>query len=1111
MSLSLKRWFSLVLCAALVAGVVPSACYEAVAANMGRTPPSAGSGINARALPQSAMASQSGAAAGATRAPQRVPVAIEVSPEVTQTMTAEQKADLAKIAELMQARLFTWDEVAIKLPGTIFDNAGKPIVSSEDLFQSPQANELERLARKYPKLTAQMRAQLYKDGTFPVPSEDFKGQTHVFQTADLLQQGYEKSRAILRLRAAGSAEHWFAHLPRTLKGGTGLSLDRTLRNVGEGLHETAGLLYGMRETRPTHDESSIDQKRREMLGLVMANELPNRDTFLYNEKAMEKAEPLLAKAQEKADASWKAKAEAVAEELGKTIKDPQQLADAIAQARQQEIYTALAGNAELEALHEGLGALVIQRLKYMQAKQAILDEATRAVRAHGETVRAKLRASNPILSLVTDWAEKKVSAAMAEYASKTKGRYEERLVKAAAELGLSEELSVESRFQKTFQTTRDAMLAETTAARQFSWERRIWSRKNWIVEKNEDGTFSGSQERVVLSTTKDLLWRAGNFFRRWRTLSNQLLYGLVNDTSLPIGGLLNGPLGWKAMVSAEPFPYKWRLDAQTGQWIESSARRNTYASRISGFYAQRRAMLDEYKNKPDHAFFLGKGLMRILFYFPVADIGLGLLAPVIVGIGQPVLTLVNTILSLTFAAATPLLLAPALSAGVWAFQAAVFDYAGTQYARWRSSIVNSAGLVTVAVILSLAWYFVPKLGGVAALTSWWVLAPALGALGLMLLFKPTRNLLLKSTPYLAGLAALAGALWYFGPKLGIQIDLSSGWWVAGLVALIAAEGPLFPWVGTLAKKAGIYGAAATIVSAGKAVLHAVAAPVLAVVSGVLWLGRRVWDNLMKPILAWRGRVPSQNSRFLRRVAGPGIGSEYFFQVSADLPVLAAWASMEASEMYRYDGEMKGLIAEPAKAYQEFEAVLTALTLGSNQGRSQAPAYKQIAEKEEANLKNLSEEMRPRVELYGKLLKVPAQNHIKLSAADLTTLLKKTAVLAENFYGKVIKDQAWSAEKIAAFWKGKSLAANDWVGLAKQLQGAVFGDAILTPFEESDKTLRISVETPGLEDYIKGLDSGIMPGQLDNVTVGDLGRPQEKPSVNPTVPVVRASDLGGGML
>jgi hypothetical protein len=1024
-----------------------------LAADVGRTPPAVPSGLGARALPQSALGAQNGAAAAAARAPQRVPVAIQVSPDATQAMTPAQKADLAAVSALMEQRLFTWDQVTIALPGTIFDNSGKPIVSSGDLFKAPQANELERLAIKYGKLSQAQRDQLAKDGTFSVPSDDFPGQTHVWKAAELLQQGYERSRALLRSRLASSAEHYVNGLPRTISGGTALSLDRTLRNVGEGLHETAGLLYGMRETRRSQSEGSIEQRRREMLAAFMPTAVSGKDLSLYDLKLMEKAQPVLAKAQDKADEAWKGKAEAVAEELGKTIKDPQQLADAIAQARQQEIYTALTGNAELEAVREGLGALVIQRLKYMQAKQAILDEGTRDVRAYGDKARESLQKSNPILSLVSGWTEKKVSAAMAEYANKTRGRYEERLVKAAAELGLGEELSAESRFQKEFEPTRAAMLAETQANRAFSYDYQIWSRKNWTSEKSENGSYFGTQFRTVTRTTKDLAWRLSNLAQRALSFGNNLLYGLLVNTRAPIGGLVSGPLGWRALLSAAPFAYQYRLDSETGRWEATSARRNTYRSRLSGFYAQRRAILEAFNKKGRYSFFLGKAGERFIMFFTV-DLGLGVIAPLVVGVMQPILTFANTAISLGLATATPFLIAPVVSAAVWAFQALVFDAAGTQYSRWRPSIKGSVGLV--------------------------------------------------------GLAALLGAAWYFGPKFGV--DFFSGWWLAGVLAVTVAAGPLFPWVGTLVKKAGFYGAGATIVSVLKAVMHVVAGPALAIVSGALWAGRRLWDSLlMRPLLAWRAAVPGESGRFVKRIAGPGLTSEYFFQVSPDLPLVAAWASMESSELYRYQGDMKSLIAEPSKAYQEFAAVLDALTQGSNQGRNGSPAYKEIAEKESANEKALAEAVRPRADLYQRLLKVPQEGKIKLATPDLELLLKKTALLAERFYGKVMKDQAWSADKIAAFWKGRLLAANDWVGLGKQLQSSIVGEEILTPFEQTDKTLRIQVDAPGLEDYVKGLDAGIIPGQLDNVSVGDLGKPQSKPSVEPTVPVVRAADLGGGML
>ena len=47
--------------------------------------------------------------------------------------------------------------------------------------------------------------------------------------------------------------------------------------------------------------------------------------------------------------------------------------------------------------------------------------------------------------------------------------------------------------------------------------------------------------------------------------------------------------------------------------------------------------------------------------------------------------------------------------------------------------------------------------------------------------------------------------------------------------------------------------------------------------------RRTWDGLMfQLIIKPRGRVPSSNGFVARRIAGPGLASNYFFQVRRNI-------------------------------------------------------------------------------------------------------------------------------------------------------------------------------------------------------------------------------------
>ena len=1074
MAPSLKRVLSSLLSLALVVGILPAACYEAVAANMKGEAPGARAGVPALALPAignlnqakagaslsanaqtsvNATAGQSAAAnaaptAAAAAAPQRVPMDVQVPAEATEQFTPAQKQDLGSVIALMSKRLFTWDQVTVRLPDSIFDNgSSKPLIKVEDLFKAPQADELERLAIKYGKLTPEQLAQIRKDATFSVPSSDFPGQTHVWKASALLQKGSENIKASLRSDYADAASQYVVSLPETIKGAQALSLRSGARNFFEGLYETVGLAIGIPETHARFSAGEVERRRLERLADFMSEKLSQRDLALYDLKLMEKTYPIVQTLEKLAAERWQAKAESVKEDLSSKIKDPQALADALAQAEQDELYQALSSSAELETLHAGLGALLVARGRAKQAIKSVLAAVAQKLQAYDLAVAQQLSAKHPILSMIPAWMAARVGKAHWAYAATLIPSTQEAVAAALAKLGLAEELAAEREFADTWEPISKSMPAYQTGNRNFSWAYQIWNRGNWIVEQDpQTGRYSGSQWRSVVRSTENAFWRLSNLAQRALATANNVLYWLV------VSNVHYGPLGFSSLLGSEPFAYRWALNSETGQWVETSHRRQTLSTRISGFWAQRRSMLDAHNKKSSYSFFLGKLGERVILFF-TADLALGVVAPLLVLVFQPLLTLVNAMVSLALLVATPLIIAPVYTVAVWALQALVFDSAGTMYKSWRSSLKKSFGLV--------------------------------------------------------GLAILAAAIWYAAKYFGI--DLLSGYGLAAVVAMIAATGPLFPWVGTLIKKAGFYGAASFIASVFKSAFHIVAGPLEAVFGALRFAARTAYDAVMALPLRRLARVPGASGIFVKRIAGPGLSSEYFFQVSADLPLVAAWAALESSELARYDKETTALISEPQKTYDEFAAVLDVLTGGNNTGRANAPAFKEISEKQTADKKTLSDAVSQRAELYAKLLKVPHTDKIKLPTPELTMLLKKSAVLAEGFYTKIIKDQAWSEAKIKAFWKDAGLSANDWVGVAKKTLASVFGAEILIPLEETDKTLRIQVKAPGLEDYVKGLEDGILPGALDNVQVGGLGRPQGKPDVKPSVPSVSGDELIGSIL
>ena len=82
--------------------------------------------------------------------------------------------------------------------------------------------------------------------------------------------------------------------------------------------------------------------------------------------------------------------------------------------------------------------------------------------------------------------------------------------------------------------------------------------------------------------------------------------------------------------------------------------------------------------------------------------------------------------------------------------------------------------------------------------------------------------------------------------------------------------------------------------------------------------RDTWDALVFQLLIKkRARVPMSNTFLARRIAGPGMASEYYYQVRPEQALVALETRMEAAELKAYDNQTSQKILEPQKSCHNF--------------------------------------------------------------------------------------------------------------------------------------------------------------------------------------------------
>ncbi|GFS15118.1 Gmk_2 protein [Elysia marginata] len=87
-------------------------------------------------------------------------------------------------------------------------------------------------------------------------------------------------------------------------------------------------------------------------------------------------------------------------------------------------------------------------------------------------------------------------------------------------------------------------------------------------------------------------------------------------------------------------------------------------------------------------------------------------------------------------------------------------------------------------------------------------------------------------------------------------------------------------------------------------------------AGLRFCLRRAWDVLMfQLVIKSRGRVPSSNGFVARRIAGPGLASNYFFQIRPEQALAAVEARAEHDELMAWQKNVMAVIETPRDMYR----------------------------------------------------------------------------------------------------------------------------------------------------------------------------------------------------
>ncbi|CAH1129005.1 unnamed protein product [Ceutorhynchus assimilis] len=237
----------------------------------------------------------------------------------------------------------------------------------------------------------------------------------------------------------------------------------------------------------------------------------------------------------------------------------------------------------------------------------------------------------------------------------------------------------------------------------------------------------------------------------------------------------------------------------------------------------------------------------------------------------------------------------------------------------------------------------------------------------------------------------------------------------------------------------------------------IAAIVCPIVSLIILAGgvARYWFRLMWDATAFhliikkRGRIPACDSFAVKRIAGPGLASDYYFQISPEQALAAFEAKMEWDELAAYQTVVENTITQPQKDFSHFvEACFGSF---SAQLSKNGP-YKNLEKEAQDLLTVLHEKLERRRRDLQTGLGVIIKSKIKLTTLELKIAIQQGAMMLEKFYPNHIFQKLNCTED--DFWDNKALSPGDWASLAGLLYTELFSLDFLTPLDHTDTTFRL---------------------------------------------------------
>ncbi|XP_011298454.1 uncharacterized protein [Fopius arisanus] len=243
-----------------------------------------------------------------------------------------------------------------------------------------------------------------------------------------------------------------------------------------------------------------------------------------------------------------------------------------------------------------------------------------------------------------------------------------------------------------------------------------------------------------------------------------------------------------------------------------------------------------------------------------------------------------------------------------------------------------------------------------------------------------------------------------------------------------------------------------------------------------WI-RVVWDTAMFHLLIKsRGRIPASDSFVVKRVAGPGLASDYYYQIKPEQALAAFEAKLELDELFAFQHETERLITQPQRDFTQFvEACFS--PFATNLAKTKDP-YKSLEKEARDLIGVLHEKLDRRKKDLQTGLGVAVRSKIKLTTFDLKMVIQQAALMLERLYPSHVLSRLNGNED--DFWENKGLSVGDWAGLAGLMYADIFSLDFLQPLDDTDTKFKLEPHS--------GIDLSKYTNMVHSTELGGINGP-----------------------